>query len=57
MGEKLAWSRLDRWKRTWSWGLCDYLVVLVEDRMLITVTTMSCDITTYVMMNGTCYSS
>jgi len=57
VGEKLAWSRLDRRKRTWSWGLCDYLVVLVEDRVWITVTTMSCDITTYVMMNGTCYSS
>ena len=56
MGEEFGLSRLDRRKRTWSWGLCDYLVVLVEDRMLITVTTMSCDITTYVMMIGTCYS-
>jgi len=33
VGEKLAWSRLDKRERTWSWGLCDYLVVLVEDRV------------------------
>jgi len=56
VGEKLAWSRLDKRERTWSWGLCDYLVVLVEDRVWITVPIVSYDITTYVMMNGTCCS-
>ena len=56
MGEEFGLSGLDRWKRTWSWGLCDYLVVLVADRVWITVPIVSCDITTYVMMNGTCDS-
>ena len=56
MGEEFGLSRLDRWKRTWSWGLCDYLVVLVEDRVWITVPIVSYDITTCVMMNGIGYS-
>ena len=57
MGEEFGLSRLDRRKRTWSWGLCDYLVVLVEDRVWITVPIVSCDITTCVMMNGIGYSA
>ena len=56
MVEKLAWSRLDRRERTWSWGPCDYLMSLVEDRVWITVPIVSCDITTCVMMSGVCYS-
>ena len=56
MGEEFGLSRLDKRKRTWSWGLCDYLVVLVEDRVWITVPIVSCDITTCVVMSGVCYS-
>ena len=46
MGEEFGLSRLDCGSVPGIGDLCDYLVVLVEDPMSITVPIVSCDITT-----------
>ena len=56
MGEEFGLSRLDCGSVPGVGDLCDYLVVLVEVPMSITVPIVSCDITTCVMINGICYS-